>query len=306
MINPMMTPLRRGWSARLLSGFLCVVAGGLAVSTAAGAAVGGEPAAVAEAHRLIDAAIRNQRGIPAYVTVAVKEHGRGTEKTIQTIRNTGAPVQLLRVEKVIELPRLAPKTTVMIQNYEGLWHDYNGVSLRLMFPFRWERPIPPRLSTAQALAARNKIPHEEAKHLRCTWEENIDHFGIPCTRITLSVAPELLPFLTAPSRPPAPAPAGGSGPGERRPGQAPPHDLPASFVYHIARDTPFILSWQSYAVNGAKLSEITYQEFKVLERVPDAAFVLPAGHKIVSVANQDEYFRALQGLRPPPSTKRKR
>lgn len=117
---------------------------------------------------------------------------------------------------------------------------------------------------------------------------------------------ELRPLLGAAAGGPAPGLGGTALREARRPGQAPPRKLPASLVYHIARNTLFILSWQAYAVSGAKLGEAVYQEFRVLEGVPDAAFVLPAGRKVVRVANPEEYFRALKEIQAPKGEGTKR
>jgi hypothetical protein len=236
--------------------------------------------------------LENQRRLPAYVTVTTTEHGRGTETMRRFVRNNGTPVQFIREERIVELPRIAARKLVLVQNNDGLWHQHDKANIRLLFPLRIEHPIPQRLLTAQVVCGNNRIPYNETKHLACAIERGIDHFGIVATRITVSIAPELLPLAATAQRERTEA-------ADEATENSRVNRLPATYVYLIACDTPFILSWQSYDHAGAKLADVTYREVNFVSNLGDELFQIPEGRKVYLAANRDEYNALLAGLGPP-------
>lgn len=57
--------------------------------------------------------------------------------------------------------------------------------------------------------------------------------------------------------------------------------LPAAYVYLIDEAAGVIVSWQSIGANGEVVAEVSYQEFRIADDLPDELFVLPAGCTIV-------------------------
>ena len=257
-------------------------------------AAAASPTSPASIYPLIDAALENRRRLPCYRTLAIKEHGRGTEKITRYVRNTGAVAQLWREERTVELPRLPARRTVFVQNEDGLWQEHEGAVLRLMFPSRLERPIPNRMAVARVLCLQNGVPYDESKHLICTTEDT-EYFGRPCTKIVLSLAPEIAAF--ARDYDPNGSAGGDENAGHAKRPSSPP---PSSFVYYINKSPEFVLCWQAFGVTGNKLAEASFQEFEVNDTLPENLFTTPQSAKVIVVSDHREHTLAMEQLRPPP------
>jgi hypothetical protein len=250
------------------------------------------------AYALIDSALGNARRIPAYVTTANEEFSKGINKRSRWVRNAPDGTQFVRVEQTLELAKAQPQTATFIQNGEGFWQLYFTGAIKLMIPFPLERPIPRRLGTAQQICFQNGRAYDESKYLLCTLESDAEFFGMPCSRVTITVSPELS-VLLPPSATPAKTEGGKKG-GPAKPVAA------VTYVYFIEKNHSFVVSWQAFDRTGKKLSEISYQDFRVEQTLPDSLFQVPDGRKVALARNKEEYEAAMKAFRPPAPAKKTR
>ena len=266
--------------------FSCLTLGICSVSVRGNESLNENP--IGRAYNLIDAALAETKTIPSYVCTSLVNRPKGTEKVVISARNEPDGKQWVRTERTITVPKQKPETTVFIQNPDGLFQLYEGGVIRLLFPAIYLGTPAPRFPTGQMLSFEKHVPYDETKHLACTMEENVDYFGMPCTRIAISVADSLRADLANYIQQSAgTGVAGAPAKAQRRP------EPPASYVYYVLNSPKFIVCWQQFGLGGNKIKEVAYQDFKTESELPSALFAIPPVEKKFVATNPEEYARAL-------------
>lgn len=254
---------------------------------------------VIRATQVLDLAAANHRKLSSFVLVAHQDTARGTVVTTTQVRNQKNGPRLVRIETALHLPKAKPRTTIHIMNGDGSWQLYENRAIRFGFPLGLERTIPVRLVTARNLRQEDGALSVEADDLIYTIESEADFFGMPCHKITITLSETLIARLSDPNDPwrkkiTARAARDRKGP---NPEQIAESRYPVSYVYYVEKSLPFIVSWQAFSYSGKKISEVSYQDFKANEVIPDNAFSIPKEYPVIEVGNPAEYNALLQRIR---------
>lgn len=259
------------------------------------------------ANRLLDISSANWRRLPGFVLTSSQDTAKGTIVTTTTVRNDSEGQHFVRMETALQLPRTPPKATVHIVNGEGLWQLYENHAIRFGFPMTIERSVPVRLATARNLRLQQHQKPDDEHDIVYTVESDSEFFGLPCTKVTISLAPPLMTRLLNPEDPWRKAIAAramsdlGAGTDAKKKTVESALELaearyPVSYVYYIEKTHQFIVSWQGFSYSGKKINDVSFQDFQVKPEPADSLFEIPKDYPVVNVANINEYNSALKRM----------
>jgi len=243
-------------------------------------------------YKLIDAALASRYSIPAFKTVSARPFGRGVATTTTLVRNFPDGPHFFRHEEVLELPKVPPQRTVFIKNRDGVSQLLEQGIIGIQFQITLEKSIPRRLPTAFLIATQNKLPLNESQHLDVSInsDDGISVFGVPCHRITISVAQHLrsYPILQPTSHQSVSSASG------REQAKSVSSSMPYTFVYFINKETPFVMRWLAYDVKGDLQRSVEYAEFQEIDvtTLDASLFEVPSGSKRIIARNKEEHVQA--------------
>ena len=235
---------------------------------------------------LIDTAAHNVRMLPGFFAVSYEMRGDSAIVTKSYVRNDSDGLHLSRIDRTVLQGNGKPLTEIYLCNRAGFWILKNGKAVRAEQEMQFGRPVPLRLATAFKLGVKDVVSYR--------LEKNINYFGSKCTKVTVSVYPNLMQKLrenpkmlkksleaiyAAQIKDKASAEAF-----EKNWLKLAEINYPVVYIYLIDSQTPFILSWQEYSFTGEKIGEVSYKEFKVEPALPDSLFEIPPGYALATQA----------------------
>lgn len=233
-----------------------------------------EPLDTMRATALIAEAINAQRSLPAYVTTDYVIRGSDTCTIRCYVKNGPGRLRQRRSEVTLNVATKPVSAATYISNVSGVWKVSEGKAVTIDREPILTRSIPRRLATAELLGITGDISE-------CTIEKNISYFGMPATKITVSLSAKLIdrlnrePELMKDSLLKASDGTVDDAEFEKTWRIRAKEQFPSAFVYVIHAQTPFVLAWQAYSSKGELVSEVAHQEFKVMNSFPASVFELP-------------------------------
>lgn len=249
--------------------------------TVGGSLLAGPKEVTREAIDLLDTAARGPRNIPAYVVTSYVSRQNHPVVIKEFVHNGPGHSHLCRYEVSTTGTNNAPKTDIYLQGIDGAWAIKADTASKLLADPQFLRPIPVRLRTASLLGIRAPLEYSV--------ERGVKYFGIPSTKITISVPESERERFRADSRLLVAAMkerrrmdgAGEVQGTEEAQMKAAIMAFPAMYVYFVSDSPAFILSWQAFSFTDEKIDEVNFQEFSVPPSLDDSLFEIPHGIKIM-------------------------